>query len=192
MGNGLICFDFSCHGESPETEESFSVENCMNDLLFMAELCRREYPDKEKYIFATSFGGFITLLCAKQLRDFKICMRAPAVTMPEHILLDILQVTEEEFKERDIIQCGFDRPIMLPYRFYKELKEYSVFNQTYENEMLIIQGDSDDVVPPADVREFCRLHKNMHLEVIPGADHRFKKEGELEKVIEKAINFFET
>lgn len=95
----------------------------------MAEQCRFEFPDAAKFLFATSFGGYVALLCSEELKDFRIVLRSPAVTMPEHILTDILNVTPEEFKSRGSIQCGFERQIMLPYSFYEELQKNSVMNK---------------------------------------------------------------
>lgn len=190
QGKALICFDFPCHGASTVGEECFTVENCMRDLEYVAEHCRQEYPNVPKYIFATSFGGYITLLCADKLADFKICLRAPAVTMPQHILLDILGVTADEFKAAGVIRCGYERPMLLPYSFYEDLLCHDVFERTYEREMLIIQGDADDVVPLEDIHLFCGAHRMMTLEIIEGADHRFKKPGELEKVIRIAAEYF--
>ena len=51
--------------------------------------------------------------------------------------------------------------------------------------MYIIQGDQDDIAPIADTKEFIKEHKqNIKLFIIPGADHRMKGPGELEKAIE--------
>ena len=50
--------------------------------------------------------------------------------------------------------------------------------------MYIIQGDQDDIAPILDTKEFIEQHKqNIKLFIIPGADHRMKGPGELEKAI---------
>ena len=191
LQTALVSFDFPAHGESPVREEYFTVENCRNDLLFMAEYVRKEFPQAQKLLFATSFGGYIALLCAEELEDFRFVLRAPAVTMGEHILLpNILQMTEEEFREKGSVLCGFKRFFLLPYAFYEELRKYPVMGRTFRSPMLIVQGDADDVVPPEDIREFCGRNENAMLKMIPGADHRLKKPGEIEQAVAAAIAYY--
>lgn len=189
-GIALLCFDFPAHGTSEATEADLTVENCMSDLLDCAAWCCMEYPDAKKYLFATSFGGYITLLCSPKLADFRIVLRAPAITMPEHILTDLLKTTPEDFRRRKTITCGFDRKIDLPYGFYQNLQKHRVSECFCNNPLLIIQGDKDDIVPLNDVVSFCAAHKNATLKIIDGADHRFKNPGEIEKVIAEAIFYW--
>lgn len=155
----------------------------MRDLCATADWCRQRFPNENKYLFATSFGGYISLLCSRDLEDFSIVLRAPAVTMGEHILTDLLQITPEEWKERGSVVCGFERRIDLPYRFYEELRLHSLSDRECDPPLLILHGDADDVVPCEDVAAFCASHANAKLQMIRGADHRFNKPGELDQVV---------
>lgn len=186
----LICFDFPAHGSSTVHENELTVANCMNDLYAVADWCRRKYPDAKRYMFATSFGGYIALLCSQRLTDFNMILRVPAVTMPEHILTDLLHISPEDYKERGSITCGFERKIDLPFSFYQELQEHRISECVCDQPMLIIHGDKDDIVPFEDVVSFCAAHKNAVLKTIKGADHRFKKSGEIEKVVEAALAYW--
>lgn len=190
QGVALLCFDFPAHGASVATEQELTIENCMRDILFMADYIRTTFPTVDRRIFATSFGGYAALLCADQLTDFNIVLRAPAVTMPEHILMDILNTTPDDFKQRGFIECGYERKIKLPYSFYEELQRHRVMGGEYQQPMLIVHGDRDAVVPRTDIRQFCSNHPTMRLVSIDGADHRFKNEGEMEKVISAAMCFW--
>ena len=189
-GVALMCFDFPAHGKSETSERDLTVANCMSDLLAAAAWCRAEYPDAKKYLFATSFGGYITLLCSRELSDFNIVLRAPAVTMPEHILTDLLKTTPEDFKRRKAITCGFERKIDLPYEFYKELQKHRVSECDCDQPLLIIHGREDRTVPLYDIVSFCGSHRNAELKIINGADHRFKNPGEIEKVIDAAVSYW--
>lgn len=186
----LMCFDFPAHGASEASDAMLSVKNCMDDLLLIAELCRIEHPNEKKYLFATSFGGYITLLCSKELSDFNIVLRAPAVTMPEHILTDLLNTTPEKFEKAESITCGFERKICLTFGFYTELQKHKIADCVCDDPMLIIHGDNDNIVPYRDIIDFCSCHKNAELRTISGADHRFKKPGELNRVIELALSYW--
>ena len=142
-GYGIVCFDLPAHWKSPAAPEMLTVENAMRDILFMAEECRREFPDLPKYIFATSFGAYLTLLCCKEsscliaggdkgdksltaaggekaltpaggaLADYHIILRAPAVTMPE-VFLNLLNMTAEEFRAKAPLDCTNDPARPLP------------------------------------------------------------------------------
>ncbi len=188
-GKALVCFDLPAHGDSPVEEDRFTVENCLQDLLFMADFCRREYPNANKYVFATSYGGFLTLLCSDRLADFRIVLRAPAVTMPRDLLKDVIGMTPEEYRAAGAVQCGFDRSLMLPYRFYEELQGYDAQSRSYEAEMLVIHGDSDRIVPHKDILRLCAGHPGMRLFVIPGADHRLSPE-EAALAVNAAVEFW--
>lgn len=185
----LICFDFPAHGASPQNEDYLTVENCMNDLLAVSDWVRNSYPDSERSIFATSFGGYISLLCASKLEDFTFVLRAPAVTMPNILLNSVLKISREDFRERCKIECGFERKIQLPYIFYEELLRFSPMDICCKQPILIIHGDKDDVVPYEDVKAFCKTHPGTELVTIEGADHRFKNSGDICKIVNETKKF---
>lgn len=109
-----------------------------------------------------------------------------------HILLELLDITDEDFKKAGTVQCGFERKIDLPYAFYKGLINNIVSTKKFDRPMLIIHGDADDVVPHTDIKRFCRINPKAKLLVVKGADHRFKKEGEIEQVITGSKEFILT
>ncbi|MBR5280769.1 MAG: alpha/beta fold hydrolase [Clostridia bacterium] len=185
-GSVLICFDFPAHGESPVNELEFTVENCKKDLLAVAEYITELYPDTQKNIFATSFGGYISLLCYDMLADFKFLLRAPAIKMPDLLLNNVLKISENTFRSKRFIDCGYERKIRLSYSFYTELQEQEdLFNKDFRKTIYLFQGDRDDIVPLEVVSTFVNNNKNTELIVIPGADHRFKNAGEIETIVAK-------
>jgi len=188
-GFSLRCFDFPAHGASPADESCLTVESCISDLLQMAEICRAEHPDVPKMLFATSYGGFIALNCLDRLEDFSVVFRAPAVSMPERFC-EIHGITEEEFESTGYVGCGFERRMRVPYAFYKELKEYSLVNRMFSERFLIIHGDADTVIPVEDIRKFCVQNPGTEPKIVTGADHRFKKCGELDAVVQFAFSFW--
>jgi len=184
VGTALICFDFPAHGKSPVAETMLTVENCKEDLLAVAEYIRKKYPDAEKSIFATSFGGYIALLCYDLLLEFKFVLRAPAVTMPELLLTNVLHISADTFKSQGFAECGFERKIKLPYSFYAELlKQENPLRKDYQNSMLIVHGDRDDIVPFDVIKDFSEKHSHIKLHIIEGANHRFKNTGEIDQIV---------
>jgi alpha/beta superfamily hydrolase len=159
-------------------------------LLAVAEYVSEQYPYANKGVFATSFGGFITLLCADQLGNIPLVLRSPAVTMPKVLLENVLKVSAEDFRIKETILCGFERPIHLPYTFYKNLSaQETLTSKRMIVPMLVIHGQCDDVVPLSDVQAFADTQNNIALQILPGADHRFKKPGEMETILNLTERF---
>lgn len=186
--SALLCFDFPAHGESAASDSFLRVENCKQDLLDVAEYVRNEFPQKAYGIFATSFGGYITLLCSSKLKDFKKVLRAPAVTMAESFVEKIISVSKIEFINNKGALCGFEREMYVSVDFYEDLLKYKI--QIPQEEILVIHGTEDDIVPFADVKNIADKHPNIKLIPVIGADHRFKKEGELEQILESAMEWY--
>lgn len=194
-GFGVVCFDFPGHGESEVEADKLTIDNCINDIETVEEYIKEKYGKQMKIdLFATSFGAYITLLkiFKYNTKYNKIVLRAPAIKMDKIFKETLLRETFEEFQKRGITKLGFDRIMNIPFSFYEELKQNQIL-KIYKNsqKILIIQGTEDDVAPIKDTKELIDLDKtNFELFEIQGADHRMKKDGELEKAINKAKKYF--
>ena len=194
-GFGVVCFDFPGHGESEVEADKLTIDNCINDIETIEEYIKEKYGKQMKIdLFATSFGAYITLLkiFKYNTKYNKIVLRAPAIKMDKIFKETLLRETFEEFQKRGITKIGFDRIMNIPFSFYEELKQNQIL-KIYKNsqKILIIQGTEDDVAPIKDTKELIDLDKaNFELFEIQGADHRMKKDGELEKAINKAKKYF--
>lgn len=194
-GFGVVCFDFPGHGESEVEADKLTIDNCINDIETIEEYIKEKYGKQMKIdLFATSFGAYITLLkiFKHNTKYNKIVLRAPAIKMDKIFKETLLRETFEEFQKRGITKLGFDRTMNVPFDFYKELKQNQIL-ELYNNsqKILIVQGTEDDVAPIKDTQELIDLDKaNFELFEIQGADHRMKKDGELEKAINKAKEYF--
>lgn len=194
-GFGVVCFDFPGHGESEVEADKLTIDNCINDIETIEEYIKEKYGKQMKIdLFATSFGAYITLLkiFKYNTKYNKIVLRAPAIKMDKIFKETLLRDTFEEFQKRGITKLGFDRIMNIPFSFYEELKQNQIL-KIYKNsqKILIIQGTEDDVAPIKDTKELIDLDKaNFELFEIQGADHRMKKDGELEKAINKAKEYF--
>ena len=167
------------------------MENCIKDLLAVAGWIGDTYPPADKYLFATSFGGYIALLASDGLAGYRMILRAPAVTMPQVLLRSVLKITPEEFERRKCVPCGFERKMQLPYSFYRDLLRYDPFCKEYDRDILVIQGNRDDVVPPEDVRAFVQNREHVRLFLLENADHRFKNEGEIGRIVQETVKFMD-
>lgn len=186
----LVCFDFPAHGESRAPDSHLRVHRCMEDFLTVADHIRQQFPGCRYGVFATSFGGYITLLCAERIPDFRMVLRAPAVTMAETFIRRIIPCPEEEFLAAGGAWCGFDRKMFVNADFYRDLLDNPP--RIPDCPLLILHGDRDDVIPFGAVERIAKAHANVALVPFPGADHRFKGPGEVEKIVNTAMRWLET
>lgn len=189
----VIAFDFPAHGESEANGKEFIIENCINDLISVEEYIKKEYPHTPIGIFATSFGAYITLLKINKYENnyFSIVLRAPAICMDEIFINSILREDIEQFKQRGYTILGYEKELIVSYKYYEDLIKNKLFNIYNKNEeLLIIQGTNDDMAPIEDSIRFIKSKNTKgKIEKILGADHRMKKDGELEKAINIAIEY---
>lgn len=186
---GVITFDFPGHGKSEVEADELTLNNCISDLETVEEYARNEFKNAKIGVFATSFGAYITLLKINKNghRYNSIVLRAPAICMDEILKNAILKETIENYKEKGYAILGYDRQMEVPYKYYEELLNNKLFDiYNVNEEMLAIQGTEDDMAPIEDTIKFINeKNTKANLIKIEGADHRMKKEGELDK----AINF---
>lgn len=189
-GVGVICFDFPGHGESETDASKLTIDNCIQDINIVEDYIKENYKNVPINIFSTSFGAYLTLInMAKNHKIYKnIILRSPAMKMANIYRHTLLRENENDYKNRGYTKLGFERELIIPYNFMKELDNNDIFKM-YQDIVIpkihIIQGDKDDIAPIEDTKEFAAMNQeNVQLYIIEGADHRMKGEGELEKVIE--------
>ena len=186
----VLAFNYAGHGTDTQ-DELFSVENCLADYRGAIALAQNRYPDAEWCgVFATSFGGFLTLnLCGEIPAAVNIVLRAPAVNMADVFA----RIVEDEgggmarYQQEGTVTLGDARKLNVPYPFYQELIEKDVFQRNFDRQMLLIHGDCDTVVLPDDTAAFCARNPKITREIIHGADHLFLHAGELDQVMALAV-----
>ena len=183
----LVSFDFPAHGKSTAPDEALRVVNCKRDLCLVAQWVKETYPDVPYGVFATSFGGYITSLCADPLQGFKKVLRAPAVTMAAALEKMVSPLSKEELL-RNGADCGFERKMHVSGAFYRELRECPFVDP--DERVLVIHGTEDDVIPFAAVEELAARCDNVRLIAVEGADHRFKREQDLARILRESVSWF--
>ena len=187
FGISVITFDFPGHGMSKTDGYYYTVENCINDIDDVEQYIKNNFENIEIGIFATSFGAYVTLLKINKSNDRynSIILRCPAINMKKVFEDSLLKMPINEFLEKGKCILGFERKIIITKEFYEELVINDIFKiYNNNNKILIIHGTEDTTAPIEDSIKFQRMFKNnVKLYEIKGADHRFKKLGELNKVI---------
>lgn len=187
QGVVVLCFDLPCHGKDKKTAE-LRVEDCFGYISEIIKFAKQKYSETQVSFFATSFGAYLLLnYIGKFGADFeKIILRAPAIYMYDVLVSKILK--EQGYSNADIhqrsIELGYERKVLCDKVFLNELKNNNLENFYFSRHIDIIQGDKDDVVDIRDNEKFFKKHlKNYSLNYIRGADHRFKNDGEVDKIV---------
>ena len=190
-GNGLVKFDWPAHGKSRAKDSDLSIKNCLNDLDTVVKHLQDKYPGKELIAFATSFGGYITMLYhAKNPGVFtQIILRSPALLFGKLLRESIVdEELKKELEETGAFTTGFDRKIRVSADLIEEAEENRIEDiyQDPENwdlsNVTIIHGDADEMVPYEESVEFAEK-QGIDLYTVSGADHRYTGPGQLEEAI---------
>lgn len=172
-----VVFNWPAHGD--DVKKKITLDDCMTYLDLVIREVRGTYGIGTLYAYATSFGGYLLLkYISEHGSPFrKIALRCPAVSMYGVLTHTIIGSDELEriMKGKDV-QVGFDRKILVTRAFLEELAANDIRTRDYldwAEDMLILHGTKDEVVPFEDSRKFA---DDQLIEFIPveGADHRFQ------------------
>ena len=194
FSSAVYRFDFPAHGESPLDDRFFTLKNCREVLMAVANHAKESYPEVEDLcIFATGFGAYVTLTCLEDMLDLpgklRLVVQTPSVRMHE-TLLAIKKISKATLRAMGRIRFNAARPFDVTYEFYKELEENMALI-TYPIPMLILHGESDSVIRMEDIQNFARINDQSKLVIIPGTTHRFLEEGAWDMVLDLTRDWFE-
>ena len=88
--------------------------------------------------------------------------------------------------------AGFDQRIPVSPAFAKELRESDVRSYDYldyADDLLILHGTKDELIPYADVNAFAEQNV-IELMPVEGADHRFQDPDAMNYAIGETVRFF--
>ena len=192
-GTALVTFNWPCHGD--DVKKKLCLEDCGTYLELVIQYLTGKYDARELYAYATSFGGYLTLkYIAEKGNPFrKIALRCPAVNMYEVLTRAIMTSGElETLRKGKEVPVGFDRKVLISPRFLQELQEQDIRTGDfldYAEELLILHGTEDEIVPLEEARLFAE-NNCIEFIPIPGADHRFRSQTSMEQAIKAILSFF--
>ena len=189
----VAVFNWPAHGD--DVKKKLVLEDCSTYLELVIREVKARFGAEQVYSYATSFGGYVVLwYISEHGNPFeKIALRCPAVNMHDVITSGIMKNDEYDriIKGKDVL-VGFDRKIMVTCAFLEELKENDIMQRDfmdYADDILILHGTKDEVVPIDAGREFA---ENNVIEFIPvqGADHRFQNPPHMSLANKHVMEFF--
>lgn len=192
-GVGLVCFDWPCHGD--DVRKTLRLDDCSLYLRTVVSHLRKQYPEAVLFGYATSFGGYLFLkYMSENPNPFAAtAFRCPAVNM--YALLTETIMTEDDMakiRKGKSAQVGFDRKVTVDGAFLESLRQADITQRDFlplADELLILQGDRDEIVSPAAVRDFCEQNV-IEYETIEGADHRFQDPKCMDRANARILAFF--
>lgn len=190
---GVIVFNWPCHGD--DIKKRLVLDDCDIYLETVTEYVRDIMKIKDIYAYGTSFGAFMILkyIAEKENPFKKIALRCPAIPMHEVLSKAILKEDDYRLLEKGKeALVGFDRKVLINQAFIDDLITHDISKNDYldySDDILIIHGLKDEIVPIENVKEFC---ENNVIEFIPveNADHRFCDLNSLNWANHRIMEFF--
>lgn len=189
----VIVFNWPSHGD--DVKKKLNLEDCSTYLELVIEDMKTRFGCTELYSYATSFGGYLILkYISEHGNPFrKISLRCPAVYMYDVLTRFIMKNDEYDriMKGKDV-QVGFDRKNIVTKALLDELQANDIRERDfleYADDILILHGTKDEVVPFESCREFA---ENNVIELIPveNADHRFQNPACMSLANRQTMQFF--
>lgn len=189
----VIGFDFPCHGA--DARKKLVLSECCTYLELVKKYVNEHFKTDQIYIYATSFGGFITLKYIHENGNpfVKIALRSPAITMHDSLIEHAKNSGEYDklLKGKEVL-IGHERKVKVSMAFFEEIKETDLDNiefLDYADDLLILHGTEDDTVPFDVVQQFA---DNNVIEFVSfEGDHRVRNPKTMDFVIHTIITFFD-
>ena len=188
----LIVFDLPCHGD--DAKGKLTLDDCMKYIGIMSDHAKKEFRTDELYGCATSFGGYLFLRYIAQNGSpfIKLALRCPAVPMYDVLTKTIMTGDDlAALGKKKPVLVGFDRKVKVTDAFITELEKSDIEQNDYSayaDDMLIIHGTKDEIVPFDTVREFAEKN-GIRFVPVEDADHRFTDPKKMDFVIDTFIKF---
>ena len=190
--DAVLAFDWPGHGRDSRKKLEISV--CMNYLDQVISYIKDTLQAKYIYNYSVSFGGYLTLryLVDKGNPVTSIVLRAPGLRMHDLMLKNVEEADRGRLEKGREVEVGFERKMKIDRSIFDELAAVDVRKYEYfdwADDMLVIHGTKDEMVPFEDSRQFCD-NNVIELFAVEGADHSFRNPQYMDMAIHRVIEFF--
>lgn len=187
---GAVCYDF-CGGATDTRSSLATTEMTLfseqEDLVAVIDHVKKWFNvDTEKiFLFGGSQGGGVTALTAEEKADEirGIILLYPAFCIAEN--------WREKFPTLTAIPQEYTLwGMKLGGDFFRSIHDFYVFDHigTFSNEVLLLHGTSDDVVPWTDSQKADKLYQKSELVLFKGEKHGFSDRG-VDEVFQRTLTF---
>ena len=189
----LVTFNWPCHGD--DVKKKLTLDLCISYLDLVVRHVRDRFKTEEIYCYATSFGGYLTMLYLQRMGNpfRRIALRCPAVPMYDVLMKAIMTTADAELLQKGReAAVGFDRKVPVSPAFLRELEENDIRTYDYldwAEDILVLHGLEDEIVPIAGAEAFCE-NQLIEFVSIAGADHRFRNQRAMDQAMKCILEFF--
>lgn len=190
--NGYIAYAYDFCGGSTKSKSSgkstdMTVFTEKEDLLTVFNYIQglENVDSSQMFLMGASQGGFVTTLAAEELKDKTKCivLYYPALNIPDdwrHNYPDISKIPE--VRNFWGLQLGKE--------FFLSIHDFYTFDNigSYPNDVLIIYGNKDNIVPYSAMLEAEKAYKSAELVVLENEGHGFSATTG-KKTMEMALEF---
>lgn len=189
----VVIYDAPCHGE--DVKKKLVLSDCGVYLDAVIRYAKKQFRTEKLYALANSFGGyqFLKYISENGNPFCRIVLRCPAVGMYNVLSGAILAPEDRKaLSKNKPISVGFDNKIKITQSFLDELKEADITVRDFSpfaDDILILHGTKDEVVPFDSVEAFARKN-DIRFIAVENADHRFKDPKLMDIAVKETSAFF--
>lgn len=186
-GISTFRFDFFAHGESEGEFEDITISEAVDDILNAIKFMKESGYSKIGLV-GSSFGGIASVIVASKTDYlFILALESPVSDDLGKLVAQESRQEIETWKERGFIYytSSNGRKLKLNYSFFEDDEKVNGYEAAKKIKIptFIVHGDNDESVPIEQSKKIVGLIDNSRLEVIKGADHRYSKPGDFEKML---------
>ena len=186
-GIGSLRFDFSGRGESEGDASHLTYSEQLQDLLDAIDWVAQKGVTHIG-LFGSSMGGAVAFLAAARDERVTALATVGAVAHPDR-LAERYPESVKLWEAGESIKT--DDGELLPSFYHDALEHDSAgIASVIRSPVLVLHGENDDVVPPADAHDLASACRTATLQYLPGADHRITQDDAFERMMELLLNFF--
>ena len=193
--NGYIAYAYDFCGGSTRSKSSgkstdMTIFTEKEDLLAVFDYISAmpETDTSRVYLFGASQGGLVTTLATEERTDKVkgVILYFPALNIPDDWRRNYASVD-------DIPNTNDFWGLKLGKNFFVSMHEFDTFENIgkFQNNVLIIHGDKDNIVPLSYSEKSITVYPNAALIVLPGEGHGYSAAGG-QTAMEKALEFMQT
>ena len=179
-GFATLRFDLYGHGESGGEFRKHTPYKWLSNTMAVIDYARG-LGYAGLYLSGHSQGGLVAALAAGMEADriSGLILRAPAFLIPQGARDgNLLGHTFDPDRIPDVVPTIKGLELDGNYIRVAQAIHVEEAADRYRNPVLILHGDEDDTVPPADSERMAKRYRNCDLEIIAGETHHFDRHPE--------------
>lgn len=191
-GYAVLTFDWPAHGT--DGRKRLSVPESMQYLRLAVEYATGTLQAKTLFLYSTSYGGYVGLRYLAEVGNpfAKIVLRCPALDLYGVMDKTLTDDERHALSHGKKVLKGFERKSELDREFMEDIKQHDVRENEYfawADDILLIHGQRDEMVPIQDTRRFADDNV-IELVEVEKADHPFSNPDTMDYAIGETVKFF--